>query len=356
MPSRRVKIKDGWFRILGIPLIALMSHVIFFNENHGVADKAFSPVEVYLISIVEALVLWEGNRLVLIYCRSRYPELWQSRQRILSQFLGCLLVTVLIRYLNVWIYDQTLFWGYIFPPEGYLYSIFVGIMYVTIVAGVYEGLYYFMKWKQLFSETEALKRENLQSQLDSLKAQINPHFLFNNLGSLSSLILEDQEKAVRFVNELSSVYRYLLQANENNLTTLKSELLFLNDYFHLLKTRFDEGIHLVIEVDEKYSSFLLPPLTLQLLVENAVKHNTILPGKPLNIRIMTDYDGNLCVINNLQKKNSILQSNKLGLSSIVSKYHLLNKGQVEIIETKTKFIVTLPLIKSHTYETADSRR
>lgn len=354
MSFQRVRIHDGWFRILGIPLIAFMSHVIFFNENHGVADTAFSPVQVYLISILEALVLWEGNRLVLIYCRSRYPELWQSRQRIISQFFGCLGVTILIRYLNVWIYDQTMFWGYLFPPEGYLYSIFVGILYVTIVAGVYEGLYYFMKWKQLFSETEALKRENLQSQLDSLKAQINPHFLFNNLSSLSSLIMEDQDKAVTFVNELSAVYRYLLQANERNLTTLKNELLFLKDYFHLLKTRFGEGINLTIEVDEHYSSSLLPPLTLQLLVENAVKHNTVLPHKPLNIRIMTDDEGTLSVINNLQKKNSSIQSNKLGLRTIISKYHLMNKNQVEVIETNTKFIVTLPLIKTNIYETADS--
>lgn len=354
MPDHTVPLNDRWFRIIGIPLIAYMSHVIFFNENHGAPDEQFSSWQVILISAAEALILWEGNRLVLIYCRGRYPQLAQSRQRILSQLLGCMAATILIRYANVWFYDQTLFWGYMFPPEGYWYSIFVGLLYVIIVAGVYEGLYYFHKWKQLFSETEALKRENLQTQLDSLKTQINPHFLFNNLGSLSSLIMEDQQKAVTFVNELSAVYRYLLQANERNLTTLENELTFLRDYFHLLKTRFGEGVHLEIEVEEHQRSYLLPPLTLQLLIENAVKHNIVLPQKPLYIYLYTDVAHNLVVENNLQKKASPILSNKVGLRTIISKYRLLRRGAVLVTETATHFKVSLPLIKSNVYETVDS--
>lgn len=351
MPPLKVQLNDRWFRLIGIPLIAYMSHVVFFNENHGSPDEKFSSWQVVLISVMEALILWEGNRLVLIYARRRFPELSQSKFRITSQFLGCMVVTILIRYLNIWFYDQTLFWGYIFPPEGYLYSIFVGLLYVVIVAGLYEGLYYFQKWKQIFSEAEALKRENLQTQLDSLKAQINPHFLFNNLSSLSSLIVEDQDKAVTFVNELSSVYRYLLQANEKNLVTLKSELAFLKDYFHLLKTRFDEGISLSVGIGEKYYSYMLPPLTLQLLVENAVKHNTVQPARPLHIRIFVDETGNLVVENNLQKKNTAIISNKLGLRTIISKYKLMNRKPVRVQETESRFIVTLPLIKNNIYET-----
>lgn len=350
MPHHPVQLNDRWFRLIGIPLIAYMSHVIFFNENHGAPDEGFSSWQVILISAAEALVLWEGNRLVLIFCRGRYPGLDQSRQRILSQLVGCMAATILIRYANVWFYDQTLFWGYMFPPEGYWYSIFVGLLYVIIVAGIYEGLYYFHKWKQLLSEAEALKRENLQTQLDSLKTQINPHFLFNNLGSLSSLIMEDPARAVTFVNELSSVYRYLLQANERQLTTLKSELTFLRDYFHLLKTRFGDGVHLEVDVEEDQRAYLLPPLTLQLLIENAVKHNIVLTQKPLHIRVYTDRNDNLVVVNNLQKKTSPVLSNKVGLRTIISKYRLLNKGAVRVTETPAHFRVELPLVKNNIYE------
>lgn len=354
--SSRIRIRDTWFRILGIPLIAYMSHLIFFNENHGVADEGFSSWQVYLISVAEAVILWEGNRLVLIFWRNRYPSLKQSRQRIISQVISCLLVTILIRYVNIWFYDQTLFWGYLFPPEGYWYSIFVGLLYVMIIAGIYEGIYYFQKWQQLLSETEALKRENLQTQLDSLKAQINPHFLFNNLSSLSSLIMEDQENAVKFVNELSNVYRYLLQANENNLTTLKNELAFVEDYFQLLKTRFGAGIDLEVNVSEDHYSWMLPPLTLQILIENAVKHNAFFPDRPLKINISSDEFHHLHVVNNLQKKNSVIISNKLGLRNIISKYDLMNKRRVMVNETADTFEVILPLIKNEVYEVADSGR
>lgn len=354
MTTQNIKLNDRWFRLIGYPLIAYMSHVIFYNENHGSVDEKFTYWQVILISMAEAMILWEANRLVLIYCRRRFPELSQSLKRILSILAGCLVVTILIRYVNIWFYDQTMFWGYMFPPEGYLYSIFVGLLYVTIIAGVYEGLYYFQKSKQLLSETEALKRENLQTQLDSLKTQINPHFLFNNLSSLSSLIMEDRGQAVKFVNELSSVYRYLLQANEQNLTTLENELNFIKNYFHLLKTRFGNGIQLLKDIDEKYFSYLLPPLTLQLILENAVKHNAVLPDKPLQIRIYTGADNRLVIENNLQKKNSAIVSNKVGLRTIKTKYRLLHQEDVEIKQTENMFSVTLPLIKTNVYEPVDS--
>jgi hypothetical protein len=349
------KINDRWFRFIGIPLIAFMSHVIFYNESHG-HEERFTFWQVYLIAVAEAMVLWEGNRLVLLYFRNRYPGIKQSSKRILWQFLGCMAITIVIRYLTIWFYDQTLLWGYVFPPEGYWYNIFVGMLYVVIVAGIYEGLYFFQKWKELFWETEALKRENLQTQLDSLKAQINPHFLFNNLGSLSSLIMEDQHKAVNFVNELSSVYRYLLQANDKNLTTLQLELSFIDHYYHLLKTRFESGIVLTTAIDEHYLSYLLPPLTLQLLLENAVKHNAVLPDKPLRIHMYTDEADNLVVMNNIQKKSTVVASNKMGLKNIIDKYRLLNNTKVLVKQTDEAFQVIIPLIKTDVYETADSRR
>lgn len=354
--ATKEKINDQWFRIIGIPFIALMSHVIFYNESHGAKDEKFTSWQVYLIGVAEAVILWEVIRLVLQYYRNKYPRLAQSRKRILYQFVASVLVTIIIRYLMVWFYDKTHFWGYVFPPEGYLYNIFIGVMYVMIVGGIYEGFYFFQKWKQTLSETEALKREQLQTQLDSLKAQINPHFLFNNLSSLTSLIMEDQHKAVDFVNELSSVYRYLLQANEKNLICLQSELAFIDHYFHLLKTRFGGAIELHIAIEEKYLEYLLPPLTLQLLVENAVKHNAILPQKPLVIKLNADAAGNLVVTNTLRPKASAVPSGKTGLRNIIVKYHLLGNYDVAVTQTPALFQVTIPLLKTDVYEPFDRGR
>lgn len=346
MSSKEATLHDNWFRFLGIPFIAFMSHMIFFNEQHMGEEEGFTSWQVYLIAIAEALLLWEANRLVIHYFHKRFPSLQQTRQRIMGWFIGCMLVTIAVRYLNIWFYDKTLFWGYVFPPEGYWYNIFIALLFVAIIAGIYEGIFYFQQWKRTFAEKEALKVEQLQTQLDSLKAQINPHFLFNNLGSLSSLIMEDQLQAVRFVNELSSVYRYVLQANDKNLTTLEAELTFIDNYFHLLKTRFGEGIVLNNEIEAHYLSYLLPPLTLQLLIENAIKHNAILPESPLVITLYTNEADNLVVVNNLQRKSSVLMSNKLGLRNIITKYRLLIQKEVLVKPTDKSFQVTLPLIKN----------
>ena len=349
------KISDKWFRFLGIPFLAFMSHVIFFNEKHGFEEKEFSYWQVLLISIAEAILLWEGNRLVLLYFRRVYPLIEQTGKRILFQFIGCMAATIAIRYINIWFYDQTLFWGYLFPPEGYVYNIFIGMLYVAIIAAFVEGHYYFQSWKESILEKEILKRENLETQLSSLKEQINPHFLFNNFSSLASLVMEDQHKAVAFIDELSSVYRYLLQSNNNHIVTIREELKFIEHYFHLLKTRFGNGINLTVSVQNDFLSYGLPPLTLQLLIENAVKHNTVLEEKPLHILIHNNGD-RLIVENEIRKKSTLVLSNKTGLNNIRQKYKLLGFQEVSIEQTNGIFRVIIPLLKEFQNEVPNSRR
>ncbi|WP_345245030.1 sensor histidine kinase [Nibrella saemangeumensis] len=190
-----------------------------------------------------------------------------------------------------------------------------------------------------------LKQEMTEMQMRALQAQISPHFLFNSLNSLSSLITDDPDKAEQFVDEMSSVYRYLLQANERELTTVGTEIGFINSYYHLLKTRYGQGIHLDIAISDTVRERLLPPLTLQLLVENAVKHNIVSADQPLRIRIVTDKAESLTVSNNLQRKpNSKLNSTQKGLLNIAEKYKLLNQPDIAIQETGDTFRVVVPLI------------
>jgi sensor histidine kinase YesM len=355
MMHSSVKPNDNWFRFLGIPFIAIMSHVIFFNENHGQADEKFSYWQVWIISIFEAIFLWECNRMVLLFFRSRYPLLEQTAQRITYQIAACIVATILIRYINIYFYDKTQFWGYIFPVEGYVYNIFVALLYVAIVGSLYEGFYYFQSWKEMFQEKELLKREYLQTQLSSLKEQINPHFLFNNFSSLASLVMEDQQKAVKFIDELSSVYRYLLQTNNEPFVTLQEELTFIEHYFHLLKTRFGQGIELDVSVPEHMLNSQLPPLTLQLLIENAVKHNAVLEEAPLKIDIHVT-DDQVIVENAIRHKSTPAFSSKTGLNNIRQKYKLLGGKQVHVAETGNTFRVSIPLFKEPQYEAAGSRR
>lgn len=225
--------------------------------------------------------------------------------------------------------------------------VFIACLLLNVIAtSFHEGLILFDKWKKSLIEAEQLKKLHLQSQLDSLKNQVNPHFLFNSLNCLSSLISTDADRASSFLDEMSKVYRYLLRSNENELATLESELQFITSYFHLIKTRYGEGIALRIKIDPADLNSLVAPLTLQLLVENAVKHNSILKKSPLQIEINSAAAGYLTVTNNIQLKTSHVFSNKIGLKNIVSKYKLMNQPEIIIQQTTENFMVRIPLIKN----------
>jgi len=174
---------------------------------------------------------------------------------------------------------------------------------------------------------------------------VNPHFLFNSLNSLSSLINEDPEKAEKFLDEMSKVYRYLLRTNEEGLTTLESEMQFIQSYFHMLKTRYGEGLDMETNIDDHYMNYQIPPLTLQMLVENAVKHNMIMKNNPLKILIMTTNSGKLIVSNNLQRKDRMVSSNRVGLTNIVNKYRLMKKEEISVRDDGKEFAVVVPLIQ-----------
>ena len=192
---------------------------------------------------------------------------------------------------------------------------------------------------------QSLKQEVDGMHMRALQAQLSPHFLFNSLNTLSALIADDPLKAERFVDELSSVYRYLLQANDQELTPLATEMKFIHSYYHLLKTRYGQGITIQITIDGACETYLVPPLTIQLLVENAVKHNIVSPGYPLVIQIFTNGANELVVRNNLQRKPiSRLTSTKKGLQNINMKYRLLNQPPLDIRESADAFEVIVPLI------------
>ncbi len=192
---------------------------------------------------------------------------------------------------------------------------------------------------------QQLNQQMTEMQMRALQAQISPHFLFNSLNSLSALIADEPPKAEKFVDEMASVYRYLLRANDTGLTPLRHELRFLHSYYHLLKTRYGAGIDLRMDTDPTLLDHLLPPLTLQLLVENAVKHNVVSAEAPLTIRVFTATDRTLCVHNSLRRKaGNRLSSTQKGLLNITEKYRLLNQPDIRIEETDVAFEVGVALI------------
>jgi LytS/YehU family sensor histidine kinase len=193
-------------------------------------------------------------------------------------------------------------------------------------------------------ETEQLKKEYMQSQLLGLKSQVNPHFLFNSLNSLSSLISENQQEAEKFLDEMSKVYRYLLRNSDDQLVTLDTELQFVRSYFYLLKARYSDGIRLSLQVSEDFLYKSLPPLTIQMLVEAAYNQNTVSKDRPLHIEIRSLESGWLQIKNNIEKKVADENVDLSGLENVANKFRLLCQQNIVINKTAEHHTIELPLI------------
>lgn len=220
----------------------------------------------------------------------------------------------------------------------FYFGYFVVFLILFFIAGV---LRYQIVNQQQVIENEKLKQKNLESELVALKNQINPHFLFNSLNSLNSLIRENKQ-ATMFVNKLSFMYRYILQSSDRNLVTLKEELKFLDSYIFLIKTRYRNRININIDIDEKLYEENVPPLALQLLVENAVKHNEISESNPLLVKVYVD-NGYICVENKILLRTTFVDSTGNGLSNLNKRCLLLKDRGIEISDAdgifKVKFLI-----------------
>jgi len=189
-----------------------------------------------------------------------------------------------------------------------------------------------------------LQKENLQSQFDVLKQQVNPHFLFNSLNVLTSLIKLEPDLAEKFSEHLSKVYRYVLENKDNELVDLNTELIFLDAYIFLLNIRFINKLHVNIKIPDSKRSYQVIPLAMQLLIENAIKHNIMAKSNPLHIDIFIDEKNFLNIVNNLQERPSQIISTGVGLKNIQNRYLLLNNTEPIFEKTNTHFIAKVPLI------------
>ena len=296
------------------------------------------------ITLVASFLNWYVNNSIALKINQLHPDPKDYVKRAFRRFVACAASSSLHVAVLFFLYRTLALSG--FEPEFFrlgLAMLFMVII-VAVVVITYESMDSFGYWQQSRKEVDTLSKAQLQAQLDALRQQVNPHFLFNSLNSLTALISEDPQKAEAFSEELSSVYRYLLRSNDTPLVPLASELAFVDSYYHLLKTRYGDSLTLVQRILPGMEARHIPPLTLQLLIENAVKHNVILPEQPLLIDLHTNEDNYLIVSNNVQRKPSRSLSNGVGLSNILGKYAMLGQSAPVIEDDGREFRVMLPLV------------
>ena len=215
-------------------------------------------------------------------------------------------------------------------------------------------IFFLRRWQKSIHEVERFKKESLEFRHEMLKTQVNPHFLFNSLNTLSSLVYTDQDAAYNFIRKLSNVYRNVLEHRNKGLVTIQEELDAINSYVDLIRLRFGEKLNLSIDIPEAIEQHQVPPLILQLLIENAIKHNVVSTKYPLTIEVF--YKNNRIVIRNtLRLKTSKGYSSKIGLDNIISHYDIVTDEKVTIEQTNDYFIVTIPILDPD-YEGIDYRR
>lgn len=347
--------RQEWISALVIlPLLALTLNFLMFDSrllNDAAIIKYSFPI-VFGI----ALSSWYCRTILMHWLRVRFPDFSQTQVRLMLLALTHVFLVSFALVIIFYGYGFFNFLNYRFRQDDFNKGVFLTATITLLSTTFWEADYTLKEWKRSIAERQQLEQLTIKQEFETLKSQVNPHFLFNCFNTLSSLITEDKRAAEKFLNELSKVYRYLLRNNEAGLSTLEAELKFIQSYYELLHTRYGNALELRIEVDKKYEHYLLPSLSLQLLVENAVKHNIVSKNAPLVIEIFTTAGHKLIVNNNLQLKPVKAPSNKIGLENIRSKYKLMNQPGFQVIEDKKGFCVVLPLLWSReaevTYATA----
>jgi two-component system LytT family sensor kinase len=323
-------------------VIILFSLITFVVRLSKFDQLPFNfQVNILIVSFIVAMLFWESLRSVNLLLNRYYPFERNLTGRIIIQLICGSIIGIIIRF---FIY----LWGEPNVPIP-LDSLFIAAtwaLYVILPVGVNLGfftIYFLERWKDSIVQAERLEKEKSQVQFDNLKNQLNPHFLFNALTSLNSLIFEDQQLASAFLQQLSKVYRYVLQNKDKNFVLLITELEFISNYVFLLETRFRGALQINFSISEEAKEKAIVPVSLQILIQNAIKHNIVDKDKKLTIDVLTvgDY---LIVSNNLQVRKTVETSNKQGLDNLKSLYAFLTDKPVIVEATPDRFYVKIPLL------------
>lgn len=339
---------DTWLFLFGAIALGFLIPQIFFGVSIS-ANPSYFMLE-WMEASLFATCYWAVSRFIIIKFRKIYPSSDDVSKRLIFVVVSIIffmsITGMIVSPILHGLFD--FFFDFQFYKPTPLQGMWATYTCSFFMMAVYESIWYYSQLKKSIQEQEQVKMAHVQTQLDGLRNQVNPHFLFNSLNTLNHIVeYEDKAVAKNFINQLSKVYRYILDSREESTISLEAELDFVEAYIAIQKERFLENLKVSIEVPSSFLQKKIIPLSLQLLIENAIKHNVISTKKPLHITIQTDETGQyIQVINNLQKKSKVLHSTKVGLENIKERYRLLsNEQRVNVNESSSHFKVDIPLLR-----------
>lgn len=330
---------------LGIVVVGLLSPIVIATLFNIETSDIWSRIA---LTFFNTAALWLGCRWIVIWTGIAFPWTKQPVKHLLTEiglivtytYVVSLLIYFLVKYTHFYALDEFVFWREYFVSAGIS----------MVISFIHEGIFFFHQWKLHLLRAEALEKENMSSKYETLKSQVNPHFLFNSLNTLTALIEENKADALDYVAQMSGFFRQILQLGNMPLITLPEELEMINTYYLLQQKRYGNAFRLDINLSEAALKTFIPPLTLQMLVENAVKHNTVSAKKPLTIKLFDTENNFLVVENNLQIRLENAPGTGTGLRNIINRYALATSEKVMINQSAFSFTIALPLIKESRFE------
>jgi sensor histidine kinase YesM len=310
-----------------------------FNELNSLTVAIFS------LNAAFWLFFWKGNQYLSDFIGTRISWLEAPGKRLLIGLVVMVIYTLIAASVIYYMF-YVVYLGRDLATllsSGFVYNLITPVFATMLIMTFLFGREFFRSWRQAAINLEKLKSEQMASQYEALKSQVNPHFLFNSLNVLTSLVHQDPDTAVKFIKKLSEVYRFVLESRKQEVIDLTTELKFVKDYLFLQQIRFGDNLKYNISVPETSMHKMVPPLSIQMLVENAIKHNEISQDHPLTIAIFVDEE-TLRVCNTLQVKHTREPSSGTGLDNIKDRYEFLSGKKVIVTQENGKFEVTLPLL------------
>lgn len=332
-------------------LLAAEGSLLLSQTLFGLIYKRFvwnlaPPIQAGILAL--AIAIWATFRKINRRLDKRLPWSESLSKRFIIQLLvqisAVLALTWIIRlsYRLFFAGHDSAGYGFVRLRDEAIISAVV-VLFTALLVLIQLGIFLLHQWKKSELEAEQFKKENLEFRFDRLKNQVNPHFLFNSLNTLASLVYKDQDKASSFIRQMAKVYRYVLENRDKEIVSLAEELTFLEGFISLVKIRFEEALFFENDIEEAFLDRCIPPMTLQLLIENALKHNIVSPSKPLTVKIFVQ-DDYLIVQNNLQLKLTPEISTKTGLENIRNRYGFLTRKPVRVQNLAQIFQVEVPLL------------
>ena len=342
-PSVTSQVNDIGFRLILIPFFGIAIPIITGLVNHRLLSLWQIKLS-YLYTIGLAFLIWEGNRYLLFTLRSYFNWFNKPIRKIVVLILSVSFYTIPISVVLM------MGWFHIFNKGIINWNVItettlIIMICVVFIVHVYETFFLVKESESEMLKNAQLARAKMEAELEALKNQIDPHFIFNSLNTLSHLIEEKPQKAKQFNDNLADVYRYILQNKRRELVLLREEMEFLEDYFFLLLIRFEKAVQLdVFITDEQKDGYLIPPISLQVLVENAIKHNEFSDLSPLVVTI--NLEGDVLVVHNAVRRKELRKpSSRIGLNYLDERYKLTTGKRIDVFATEQDFTVSLPVLK-----------